>query len=92
MTARVETLGSVWLIDDVEKRYCRMPKSEKPRENGWGDETAGVLQDAVWHAFEGGWWISDTTGRLVIQVEFVEGRDWLVVSAPNAVVLSGRPS
>lgn len=47
-----ETLGSYWLFNENEKKYCRMPKGEQPREfPEWGDERAGPLQDFVWHEY-----------------------------------------
>jgi hypothetical protein len=60
---RVETLGSWWLIDEVNLRYCRFPKTEGGRERPeWGDERAGMLQDAIWHEFTGRWHHSAATG------------------------------
>ena len=47
---RVETAGSIWLIDEANRRYCRFPKQEQPRP-----ESRGVLQDLVWHPFTGRW-------------------------------------
>ena len=48
---RVESKGSVWLIDESSKRYCRMPKNEQPRKPDWGGPEAGPLQDLVWHDY-----------------------------------------
>lgn len=49
---RVESLGSIVLIDETDSRYMRMPKQEQPRERPeWGDASAGALQDGVWHGF-----------------------------------------
>lgn len=54
---RVESEGSLWLLDDEQGRYCRMPKQEGPRwsppEKDWGGETAGPLQDLKWHPMSG---------------------------------------
>lgn len=49
---RVVTEGSVWVFD-LAGRYMRMPRHEGPRQNGWGNEDAGILQDLVWHEFNG---------------------------------------
>lgn len=50
---RLETLGSYWWFDTFAKQYCRSPKGEKPRAKPeWGDKTAGVVQDFVWHPYE----------------------------------------
>ena len=49
---RIESLGSVWEIDEDDLRYRRFPKNEAPRENPeWGGPEAGALQDFVWHPF-----------------------------------------
>lgn len=88
MTVRVETLGSVWLIDETERRYCRFPLEEKPRENGWGGPDAGTLQDGVWHDFAGQWYIHDLSGRLIIETHWDPDQGWWIVSAPFARVVS----
>lgn len=50
---RVETKGSVWMLDDDQLRYARMPKHEGPRLSppgaDWGGSGACALQDLVWH-------------------------------------------
>lgn len=89
---RVETLGSLWMIDNDLRRYCRFPKHEAPRERPeWSDERAGRLRDSVWHDFAGSWEV-DQYGRLVIQV--YEEREtgtpdprWFCVFAPYARTL-----
>lgn len=84
---RVESHGSMWMIDNDLRRYCRFPKHEGPREKPeWSDERAGKLQDAVWHDFHGDWFI-DKMDRLHIQV-VVDGGDgtWFSVTAPWAEV------
>lgn len=87
---RVETLGSMWLIDDVERRYCRFPKHEGPRDRPeWGGPDAGALQDIVWHDFAGDWTIFPD-GRLGIQVEKRGGDLWWCVFAPDARLVSGE--
>lgn len=48
---KVESTGSLWYIDEENRRYLRMPKEEKPRPNGWGGPDQGELQDLVWHPF-----------------------------------------
>lgn len=64
---RIETEGSWWLIDEANLRYCRFPKTEGGREHPeWGNEDAGRLQDAVWHAFTGRWQHNIGTG---LQIE-----------------------
>ena len=82
---RVETAGSIWMIDNDLRRYCRFPKQEQPREHPeWGGPEAGALQDAVWHDFAGEWAITPS-GRLLIQVEYRDDPgDWWTVSAPHA--------
>lgn len=56
MRTRVETKGSIWLLDDDLSRYARMPKQEGPRYSppgeDWGGVDAGILQDLVWHPME----------------------------------------
>lgn len=64
--SRVETLGSVWLLDDDNHRYCRMPRQEGPREDGdWPDPTGGPLEDLTWHAMTS-WRISLTGVPLMV--------------------------
>lgn len=72
---RVESVGSIWEIDEDDLRYRRWPKEESPREDPtWGDETQGALQDFVWHKMTRRpytvpvWGWGDATGRLVIPV------------------------
>jgi hypothetical protein len=49
---RVESRGSVWIFDTIDKTYVRMPKDEKPREHpAWGSADAGALQDFVQHPY-----------------------------------------
>lgn len=64
----VESLGSIWWIDEVLERYWRMPKVEMPREcPEWSDSRAGACQDAVWHPLLD-WWIDEADGgRLIIR-------------------------
>lgn len=61
-TTRVETLGSVWLLDEIDMVYMRLPKGEGPRKSpegaDWTGPGAGVMQDYVWHPFTE-WWITD---------------------------------
>lgn len=80
-TTTIESLGSVWLIDENEKHYCRLPRTEGPRQSppgeDWGGPDAGDLQDLVWHPYLE-WSISRGTGRLFIQTQ-EDGRG---VSAP----------
>lgn len=84
---RVETKGSVWLIDDVERRYCRFPKHEGPRENGWGGPDAGSLQDAVWHPLIA--WEIDARERLLLTVPHAMKPDMVeIVVAPLATVVA----
>ena len=78
MMKRVVTKGSVFLIDDALGRYMRVPKEERPRENGWGDDTQGPLQDNVWHQIDPEGWGIQPNGRLVIHVAGT------FISAPDA--------
>lgn len=85
---RVESMGSMWQIDEDLKRYCRFPKQELPREHPfWGGPDAGFLQDAVWHDFEGEWRITPTD-HLLIEVFEDPVKGWFVVRAPGARVLA----
>lgn len=82
---RVESLGSVWFLDDDAHEYLRMPKTEGPRPKGpngedWGGPDAGHLQDLIWQPMVS-WSISEH-GRLRIVVDEDSG---LMVSAPSAV-------
>ena len=87
---RVETLGSIFVIDEDLERYCRFPLQEGPRERPeWGGPDAGDLQDLVWHDYAGGWFIHPITDRLVIRVREEPGTgEWWGVSAPYARVQS----
>lgn len=92
---RVETKGSIWVIDNDLRRYCRFPKHEGPRERSeWGGPEAGALQDAVWHNFEGDWWVDPEFGwrpaRLMIQTDRDGDGRWLCVVAPEARVIDGQ--
>lgn len=50
---KVETLGSYWLIDSVNKTFQRMPKGEQPREKPeWGDARAKMMQDFIPHSYK----------------------------------------
>jgi hypothetical protein len=51
---RVESRGSIWLIDQDLGRYMRLPKHEIPRDPEW---SLGWLSDLEWHPFES-WWIT----------------------------------
>lgn len=50
---RVTTDGSVWVLDDDQNRYARMPRHEGPRKSppgeDWGGSEAGPLEDLQWH-------------------------------------------
>lgn len=67
---RIESLGSIWEIDEEMLRYRRWPKQEAPREKPeWSDDRAGKLQDFVWHSYvsywiDGGRLFIDTGGAL----------------------------
>ncbi len=74
---KIETNGSFWFFDEVNRKYLRMPKQEGPRERPeWGDERAGLLQDLVWHDYAD-WKV--VHGRLIISFEDHDR----VVKAPN---------
>lgn len=85
-TVTVETMGSVWLIDEDAGVYLRMPKREGPRENGWGDADQGDLADLTWHPFNE-WEIRDVLGEpcLLIHTNSPGGG----IIAPNALVREG---
>lgn len=74
---RVETQGSIWLLDDDQHRYLRMPKTEEPREAGWWDDPAGsALEDLTWHPMNS-WRISEAP---------------VVLRDPSGVARQHRPS
>lgn len=81
---RVESDGSVWLINEQTLEYLRMPKQEIPRR---ADHSTGVLKDLVWHPFEK-WEIDQRSGRLRITTteQKPDGTGPVVISAPGAVV------
>lgn len=77
---KIETNGSFWFFDEVNRKYLRMPKQEGPRERPeWGDERAGRLQDLYWHDYDR-WEVIN--GKLIIHFE----DDDRVVFAPNPVI------
>ena len=81
---RVESLGSVWEIDENLNRYRRFPKTETGREKPeWSDERAGALQDAVWHDFTGDWEIRKRP--IVVEWDWVEDRP--VMGAQSILVI-----
>lgn len=61
LNQRVESIGSIWMIDDQAKVYVRMPKYEGPRPNGWGEPDQGLLADLVRHPFID-WHVEDHPG------------------------------
>jgi hypothetical protein len=78
---RIESYGSVWLIDEDELVYLRLPKVEGPRPPGpngedWGGPGAGPLEDLHWLPFES-WQVHGGSMRLFIHLG--DGRN---VSAP----------
>jgi hypothetical protein len=95
---RVQSRGSLWVLDEDLLRYCRFPLNEAPRERPeWGSADAGALQDAVWHPYVS-WRLSDHPvsigGRyhapdamplLVIDLGDDDGNR---VAAPNARLLT----
>lgn len=50
---RIESIGSIWWLDDDRLEYLRAPKHEGPRtspeDEDWGGPGAGELQDLRWH-------------------------------------------
>lgn len=91
---RVESKGSIWLLDDDLGRYARMPKTEGPRQSppgaDWGGRTAGPLEDLCWHPMvrwqilspgPNPWTMQPT---LIIDVGDPDGRK---VIAPDAVLI-----
>lgn len=70
-TTQIVSLGSIWLIDETEMKYCRLPRTEGPRQSppgaDWGGPGAGELQDNVWLDFIT-WRIDRGSSRLVIQI------------------------
>lgn len=91
---RVESKGSIWMLDDDHARYARMPKQEGPRWSpdgeDWGGPGAGPLEDLSWHPMLD-WEIRDRwLGAYAVQHNLViriPGDDRVVV-APDAVVLA----
>lgn len=82
---RIESVGSVWEIDEDDLRYRRWPKTEGPRENPeWGGPDAGALQDFVWHPFLS-WRVATnrfSETRLVIVTEVDHNGEETAVTAP----------
>ena len=79
---KVESLGSFWFFDEENLRYMRMPKTEQPRENGWGGPDQGELQDLVWHDYIT-WFIDhdhQRVSQLKIQVPAPGTRPYYVVA------------
>ena len=87
---RIETTGSIWLIDDDRHVYYRFPREERPRERPeWGGPDAGALQDAVPHDFVE-WWIDPPTGHrpAALRIRTTPGDNGRCVWAPNPEILS----
>ena len=82
-TTTVETMGSVWLLDEDNCVYLRMPKHEGPRSNGWGAADQGDLADLVWHPFES-WEIADRFGQPILMIHTDSPGGGVV--APDAVI------
>lgn len=89
---RVESDGSIWLLDDDRAVYLRMPKTEKPRDPGpngddWGGPGAGVLQDLRWLPMLS-WRITELFNRECLVIDYAlseKSRDRIV--APGARVV-----
>lgn len=102
-TVRVESLGSMWLIDEIDMVYMRLPKGEGPRKSpdgaDWTGPGAGILQDYVWHPFES-WaieehhcWIGKHADGTLIEIDdhpvlVIRRPDYRVLSAPDARVIA----
>lgn len=96
---RIQTDGSVWLIDEERKLYWRFPLDEAPRDPvEYGDASAGVLQDAVPHACER-WWVApvaaavDGFGNVIHSIDklFIETTAGMTISAPRPIWPDGTP-
>lgn len=88
---RVVTDGSVWLLDEPAGRYLRMPRDEQPRPHGWGDATAGPLQDITWHPMAR-WEVRDLRGvpHLLIHQADSDGAARAAIAAPRPVMEDER--
>jgi hypothetical protein len=88
----IESKGSVWLIDEVNQQYMRMPKTEGPRAPGpWEEPEPGTaLYDLEWHPMVE-WDIIDGTLHLWHPSDNYEG-GIAVVSAPDAEIIGGGTS
>lgn len=88
---RVETKGSMWIIDDDLGRYMRMPKEEQPRPDHWSQ---GALEDLTWHDMKSWRLVHDLTGVASGWRFSPNGIPWLRIErtrgepvwAPNAEV------
>ena len=78
---RIESVGSIWLLDEEQSRYMRMPKREEPRPNGWGGPDQEQLQDLVWLPFIG-WRIDPERLQLRIHTHDNEHGKPMCVVAP----------
>lgn len=76
---RIETVGSIFEIDEDLMRYRRWPKQEAPRDNPeWSDSRAGALQDFVWHSYER--WETDFAHLRIYYL--VDGNRQMYLQAP----------
>lgn len=80
---RIESVGSIWLIDEDLKRYMRMPKTEKPREPKPYYDQHESLDDLVWHSYSR-WFTGNGWLRIVLS-------DGDAIAAPLAHHHSGVP-
>ena len=87
---QIETLGSMWFIDEDQKRYLRMPKTEGPRAPGWWElpEPGDPLNDLEWHSMVD-WQIAPSDlGQMILYIEY-ESKDGnpKVLIAPDAEII-----
>lgn len=66
---QITSRGSVWMFNEDELLYLRMPRDEQPRRKDWSQ---GPMEDLVWHPYLG--WEFRTAGPVT----------WLVITlAPD---------
>lgn len=84
---RIESVGSIWFLDEAGGEYLRLPKTEGPRESpegeDWGGPDAGGLEDLKWHPMFG--WERKVYGMTEKLVIFTDEAHEMCVSAPLGI-------
>ncbi len=93
---RVETMGSIWMLDDDNQRYARMPKTEGPRWSpegeDWGGPGAGALEDLTWHEMTG-WRIKNEEIRVLDIEALLDDRpaEWIGSGQYQSILVIAVP-